>query len=104
MRIFGWLVVALSLIVVLLSAAPFTPAVFLVVLLLPAAAVLAWQGSAIAGLLSFASCVLAFVVSPLQVSQLLQWPTVVMWLVISSLAVFAGVINVALSGRKEHAL
>ena len=71
MRIFGWAIVALSLVVALLSAAPFTPAVLLVAFLLPAAAVLAWQGESVAGFLTLAFCALAFVLSPLRVAQLL---------------------------------
>lgn len=83
----------LSLLVAFLSAAPFTPALVLVAFLLPAAAVLAWSGASVTGLLSLAFCALAFVFSPLRVTQLLEWPVVVAWVSFTSLAVVAGVIN-----------
>lgn len=102
-RIFGWAIVTLSLVVALLSAAPFTPALFLIALLLPAAVVLAWRGASVAGLLSLAFCALAFVLSPLRVVQLLEWPAFVGWVSFTSLAVIAGIISTVRSERKSHA-
>lgn len=104
MRIFGCATVTLSLVVALLSAAPFTPAVLLVAFLLPAAAVLAWKGASIAGSLSLVFCALALVLSPMRMAQLLEWPAVVAWVSIASLAVVAGIVSTVRSGRKGHAL
>lgn len=100
MRVFGWATVTLSLAVALLSAAPFTPAVLLVTILLPAAAVLAWQGASVAGSLTLAFCALAFVLSPLRTAQLLQWPAVAAWVSLSSLAVVAAIVSTVRSQKK----
>lgn len=75
----GWTTVALSLIVAFLAAAPFTPAIFLVALLLPAAAMLACRGAVVVAFLSFSICLFAFAVSPLTWSMLVQWPLVTAW-------------------------
>jgi hypothetical protein len=102
MRIFGRAIVALSLVVALLSAAPFTPAVLLAPILLSAAAVLAWQGESGAGFLTLAFCVLTFVFSPLRVAELLEWPVVVVWVSFTSLAVITGLVSTVRSRRKRH--
>ena len=100
-RILGWVTVAISLLVGLLGAAPFTPAIFLVTLLLPVAALVAWGGAVVAGLLSFLLCMLAFAISPLPMTQLIQWPFAMAWLVLCSFAVVLGAVHgVRISSRR----
>ena len=92
-QILGWVTVAISLVVGLLGAAPFTPAIFLVTGLLPVAALVAWRGAVVAGLLSFLLCMFAFAISPLPMTQLIPWPFAVAWLVLCSLAVVLGAVH-----------
>jgi hypothetical protein len=92
-RIVGWISVVVTLLVGLLGFAPFTPAILLVALLLPLAALVAWCGATGAGLVSAVLCVLALVISPLQMAQLVQWPWALAWLVVCLLAVMAGVLR-----------
>ena len=92
-HIIGWFTVAISLIVGLLGAAPFTPAIFLVALLLPIAALVAWHGAIVAGLLSFLLCTFAFAISPLPMSQLIEWPFAVAWLVLCLFAVILSAVR-----------
>ena len=92
-HILGWFTVAISLIVGLLGAAPFTPAIFLVALLLPIAALVAWCGAVVAGLLSFFLCMFAYAISPLPMSQLIKWPFTIAWLVLCSFAVILGAVH-----------
>ena len=100
-RMLGWVTVAISLFVGLLGAAPFTPAIFLVTLLLPVAALVAWGGAVVAGLLSFLLCMLAFAISPLPMTQLIQWPFAMAWLVLCSFAVVLGAVHgVRISSRR----
>ena len=100
-HILGWFTVAISLVVGLLGAAPFTPAIFLVTLLLPVAALAAWRGAVVAGLLSFLLCMVAFALSPLPMTQLIKWPFAVAWLVLCSFAVILGAVHgVRISSRR----
>jgi hypothetical protein len=101
-HIIGWFTVAISLIVGLLGAAPFTPAIFLVALLLPVAALVAWRGAVVAGLLSFLLCMFAFAISPLPMSQLIKWPFAVAWLVLCLLAVILSAVHgVRIRGKRD---
>ena len=86
-RILGWVTATLSLAVGLLGAAPFTPAIFLVAFLLPAAALVAWHGAVVTGILSLLLCMFAFAISPLPMAQLIQWPLAVAWLSLCLVAV-----------------
>ena len=90
-RTIGWVTAALSLIAGLLGAAPFTPAIFLVAILLPAAAIAAWHGAVVASIVSLLLCVAAFAVSPLPFVQLIEWPVVVAWLILCLASVVLGV-------------
>lgn len=100
-HILGWITVAISLVVGLLGAAPFTPAIFLVALLLPVAALVAWHGAVVTGLLSFLLCMFAFAINPLPMTQLIKWPFAVVWLVLCSLAVILGAVHgVRISSRR----
>ena len=102
-RILGWFTVAISLIVGLLGVAPFTPAIFLVALLLPVAALVAWHGAVVAGLLSFMLCMFAFAISPLPMSQLIKWPFAVAWLVLCSFAVILSAVHGVRIRAKRYA-
>lgn len=102
-RILGWVSAVVSLLVALLGFAPFTPAILLVAVLLPLAALVVWCGATVAGLVTAVLCVLALVISPLQIAQLLQWPWALAWLVACLLAVMAGAIrNLACIHRPLH--
>jgi hypothetical protein len=92
-RMVGWISAGVSLLVGLLGFAPFTPAILLVAVLFPLAALVVWFGAAVAGLVSAGLCVLALVISPLQMAQLVQWPWAMAWLVACLLAVMAGVMR-----------
>ena len=100
----GWLTVTLSLIIGLLGAAPFTPAIFLVTFLLPAAALVAWRGAVVAGLLSLLLCTVAFAISPLPVAQLDTWPLALAWLVIGWVAVVLGAVHGIRTNGTRHAV
>lgn len=102
-HILGWVTVAISLVVGLLGAAPFTPAIFLVALLLPVAALVAWRGAVVAGLLSFLLCVFAFAISPLPMAQLIKWPLAVAWLGLCLVAIVLGVFHGIRTNSKRHA-
>ena len=102
-HILGWVTAALSLAVGLLGAAPFTPAIFLVAFLLPAAAFVAWRGAVVAGILSLLLCVFAFAMSPLPMAQLIEWPLAVAWLGLCSAAVVFGAVHGARARCKRHA-
>lgn len=92
-QILGWVTVAISLMVGLLGVAPFTPAIFLVPLLLAIAALVAWHGAVVAGLVSFLLCIVAFAISPLPISQLVKWPLAVAWLGLCLVAVVLGTVH-----------
>ena len=92
-QILGWVTVAISLMVGLLGVAPFTPAIFLVALLLPVAALVAWHGAVVASLVSFLLCIAAFAISPLPTSQLVKWPLAVEWLGLCLVAVVLGAVH-----------
>ena len=79
-HIIGWATAAISLIVGLLGAAPFTPAIFLVAILLPVAALVAWRGAVVAGLLSLLLCMFALAISPLSMDDFIKVPFAVVWL------------------------
>ena len=101
-QILGWVTVAISLVVGFLGAAPFTPAIFLVALLLPVAALVAWRGAVVTGLLSFLLCMFAVAISPLPMTQLIQWPFAMAWLVLCSFAVvLAAVHGVGIRSRRD---
>ena len=86
----------------LLGAAPFTPAIYVLALLLPVAALVAWRGAVVTGLLSFLLCIFAFVISPLPMAQLIKWPFAVAWLVLCSFAVTLGAVHgVRISNRRD---
>ena len=102
-HILGWVTVAVSLMVGLLGAAPFTPAIFLVALLLPVAALVAWHGAVVAGFLSFLFCMLAFALSPLPMTQLIEWPFAVAWLGFCLVAVALGTVHGIRISRKRYA-
>lgn len=101
-QVLGWITAALSLIAGLLGAAPFTPAIFLVALLLPTAALAAWHGAVVAGLASLSLCAAAFVVSPLSLAQLIEWPLALLWLGLCLAAVVFGVIHGRRVPSKGH--
>lgn len=90
-HILGQITAALSFIVGLLGIAPFTGAIILIPFLLPVAALVVWQGAVTVGLLSLLFCVLALAISPLRITQLLEWPLVVAWLGLCSVAIIFGV-------------
>lgn len=102
MSVLGWFTVAISLMTGLLGAAPFTPAIYLVAVLLPVVALLAWHGAMVTGLLSFFLCLLAFAASPLPIKQLVKMPFAVGWLSLCLIAVLAGVVH-GLRSRKKRA-
>ena len=101
-HILGWVTATFSLAVGLLGAAPFTPAIFFVAFLLPAAAFAAWRGAVVAGILSLLLCVLAFAISPLPMAQLIEWPLAVAWLGLCLAAVVLGAVHGA-RARNNHA-
>jgi hypothetical protein len=86
-HILGQITASLSLVVGLLGTAPFTGALLLIPFLLPVAALVVWRGAIIAGLLSLLFCVLAIAISPLRIVQLFEWPFVVTWLGLCSVAI-----------------
>lgn len=98
----GWIIVALSHIVGLLGTAPFTPAIFLIGFLLPAAAFVAWHGAVVTGLLSLLLCIFAFAVSPLPMAQLIKWPFVVAWLSLCLVAVVLSAAHGIRANGKRH--
>ena len=102
-HILGWITVAISLVIGLLGAAPFTPAIFLIALLLPVAALAAWHGAVFAGLLSSLLCMFAFVISPLPMSQLIEWPFAIAWLVLCSFAVILSAVHGVHISAKRYA-
>ena len=102
-HILGWVTVAISLIAGLLGAAPFTPAILLIALLLPVAAFVAWHGAVVAGLLSFLLCMFAFALSPLPMSQLIEWPFAIAWLVLCSFAVILSAVHGVNISAKRYA-
>ena len=102
-HILGWVTVAISLIAGLLGAAPFTPAILLIALLLPVAAFVAWHGAVVAGLLSFLLCMFAFVISPLPMSQLIEWPFAIAWLALCSFAVILSAVHGVHISAKRYA-
>ena len=102
-HIIGWVTVAISLIAGLLGAAPFTPAILLIALLLPVAAFVAWHGAVVAGLLSFLLCMFAFALSPLPMSQLIEWPFAIAWLVLCSFAIILSAIHGVHISAKRYA-
>ena len=102
-HIIGWFTVAASLLVGLLGAAPFTPAIFLVAILLPVAALLAWCGAVVAGLLSFLLCVFAFAISPILMDDLIKVPFGILWLVFCSVAVILSAVHGVRIKRSKRA-
>lgn len=102
-HVVGWITAALSLIVALLAAAPFTPAIFFVALLVPAAAMVACRGAVAAALLSIFLCLSAFAVSPLTWSTLAQWPLANVWLGLCLIAVVLCSIHRVRISSKHHA-
>lgn len=75
-RLLGLACTLLALPLPLLSAAPFTPAVFLSLLLMPLATWAAWRGAWRAGALTLLLCLLSWVSSPLVAqayASLPQW-------------------------------
>ena len=101
-RILGWVTVTLSLAVGLLGSAPFTPAIFLVTLLLPAAALVAWHGAVVTGILSLLLCMVAFATSPLPMAQLIKSPLAVAWLSLFLVAVVLSVAHGIRANGKRH--
>ena len=101
-HILGWVIVTLSLAVGLLGAAPFTPAIFLVAFLLPAAALVAWHGAVVTGLLSLLLCMFAFAISPLPMAQLIKWPLAVAWLSLCLVAVVLSAVHGIRANGKRH--
>lgn len=99
-HILGWVTVTLSLIVGLLGAAPFTPAILLVPFLLPVAALVAWRGAVVAGLLSLLLCMLAFAISPFPMAQLIKWPLAVAWLSLCSVDVVLSAVHGSRSSKR----
>lgn len=79
--------VALSVMAALLGAAPFTPAIWMVVPLLPVAAVVAYQGYIFSAVVTLVICLAALALSPLQFYRLLEWPLLTSWVVLWSVAV-----------------
>ena len=102
-HIIGWATAAISLIVGLLGAAPFTPAIFLVAILLPVAALVAWRGAFVAGLVSLLLCMFALVISPLPMGDLIKVPFAIVWLVLCSVAVILGAVHGIRINSKRYA-
>jgi hypothetical protein len=96
----GWITVVVSLIVGLLGAAPFTPAILLVAILLPIAAIVTWRGATVAGGLSLLLCIAALAVSPVNMADLLNWPLSVAWLGLCSCAVLWGIVHNGHGGNR----
>lgn len=89
-RIIAWIAVVAWLLVVLLSMAPFTAAIFLTALLLPMAAFTAWKRALLPSAISALLCVLAFFASPMTLLDLLGLKPFVSWLFLCLVAVAAG--------------
>ena len=102
-HIIGWVTVATSLIVGLLGAAPFTPAILLIAILLPVAALVAWRGAVVAGSLSFLLCVFAFAISPMSMDDLIKVPFAIVWLVLCSIAVILSAVHGVRTSAKRYA-
>src|SRR5687768_6319129 len=84
----SWINVAVSLIICLLSLAPFTPALTLFAITIPAAALTARRGHATASVLNVALWLLAVALGPVPASQLLSWPSVIWFLGTSACAAY----------------
>lgn len=102
-HVLGWVTVVLSLMVALLGAAPFTPAIFLIALLLPAASFVAWHGAVAAGLLSFLFCIAALVLSPFPMAPLANSLAALLWLVFCVVAVVMSLIHGVRANRARRA-
>ena len=89
-RIIAWIAVVISLLVVLLSMAPFTAAIFLTALLLPMAAFTAWKRALLPSAITVLLCILAFFGSPITLPDLLGLKPFVTWLFLCIVAVAAG--------------
>ena len=89
-RIIAWIAVVASLLVVLLSIAPFTAAIFLTALLLPMAAFTAWKRALLPSAITVLLCVLAFFASPITLPDLLGLKPFVSWLFLCLVAVASG--------------
>lgn len=103
MRVFGWVVVAFSFWIALMGSAPFTPAIFAVLGLLPAAALLVWCQRIATGLLTFFLCIAAFTISPLKIDTLLGWPPIVAWVLSCALAIGVGTVRAYQTRLKPNA-
>jgi hypothetical protein len=95
----GQITVALSLIVGLLGAAPFTPAILLIAFLLPTAAFVSWRGAIFEGLLSLLLCIIALIISPLRIVDLFESSFAVAWLIFCSAVVVFGAVRQSKSRR-----
>lgn len=102
-HIIGWATAAISLMVGFLGAAPFTPAIFLVAILLPVAALVAWRGAVGAGLLSLLLCMFALAISPLSMDGLFKAPFAIVWLMLWSAAVILGAVHGIRNSSKQYA-
>lgn len=101
-HILGWVTVAISLLVGLLGVAPFAPAIVLIAFLLPTAALVAWHGAVVPSFLSLLLCVFAFVISPLPMIQLINWPLAVVWLSLCLVAVVLSAVHGLRANGKRH--
>ena len=82
----------------LLSAAPFTAAIFLTALILPVTAFMAWMGMRLQSKISILLCILALVASPMSFVDLLELRLFVTWLCICLPLILAGFY----AGSRDH--
>ena len=92
-RRLGWFAAATTLLSAIAGAAPFTGAIFLIFLTLPAAAVASLVGAVIPATLTLIFSIAAFAASPMPVATLLEWPLAVAWLSLTSCTVLFGAIR-----------
>ena len=89
-RVIAWITVVISLLVMLLSMAPFTPAIFLTALLLPVAALTAWKRALLPSAITALLCLSAFFASPMTLPDLLGLKPFAAWLFLCLVAVAVG--------------
>lgn len=92
-QVVAWTAAVVSLLMVPLSFAPFTPAVLLTALLLPLAAVTAWRGAVLPSAIVAVLCASALVASPVVILDTPNSFVLVMLLSCGFLAVSAGLFN-----------
>ncbi|RZS30947.1 hypothetical protein [Corticibacter populi] len=95
MRAFAWISSIIAGLVALLSAAPFTPAIFLAPVLLICAALSAWKGQVVPAVITGSWCAAALAMSPITITD-----APLFWVIVTGCSMaFA----VALFTHKKHA-